>query len=161
MKEDFEARLKAMHARFLENFPQDEASKEEQIAAFKAMSTEEKEAKITETLTLLTDKKALLREKLSALTEAASTDNDMADKKRELTEHLEQLDKKIAVFEQKLLTVQSADNSADDAKKEKFKRQLALLELKRCKSLLSKSGSCEKIDEKIAHKKEQFRKTFS
>jgi len=150
MTTDFDERLKAMKARYLENFPQDEAAQEAKIRAFKALSQPEKEAKIQETLQLLSEKKQLLMDKGAQTTEAAE--------KAELAEHIEALVEKIHHFEEKLAIIRS--NESDSVKKERLKRQLAQLELKRCKSQLDKKN-CNKIEQKIAHKKEIFKKIFS
>jgi hypothetical protein len=150
MQEDFEQRLRALRERYLENFPQDEIAQREQLEAFKSMTAREKEAKLEEALQLLHEKKALLTEKLEKITDVAQ--------KTELEAHMTQLNVKIQHFEDKLILIQSGES--DVARKERLKRQLTNLELKRCKFVLSGVQDQSKIDEKIAHKIEQYRKSF-
>lgn len=150
MKKDFEQQLKEMRERFVENLL-DDSTKKEQIETFRSLTTQEKEAKVKATLAFLAEKKAFLSNKLLTVD---------TDEKLELKHHIEAINKKIELFERKLMHIQLG--AIDASKKEKFKRQLAALELKRYKLLLAKkTEECIKIDEKIAHKKEQFKRNFN
>ena len=72
-----------------------------------------------------------------------------------LKHQIEALKYKQSLLQQRLEYVDSGES--DFTKKEKLKRQLTELELKRCRALLGKK-SCIKIDQKINQKKELFKK---
>ncbi|MDR0297809.1 MAG: hypothetical protein LBI11_04065 [Streptococcaceae bacterium] len=151
MEKDFNARLAAMRARYLENFPEDAAAQQAQMDAFKKMSAEEKVARIGEALALLADKKALLKEKFQAYKTAGKDTH-------EIEEHLALVAEKMQHLEEKLAW--SRSDAADPVRKERLKRQLTTLEIKRCKAQLEQK-KCGKIDEKIAAKRSAFHRAFS
>ncbi|MDR0300506.1 MAG: hypothetical protein LBI13_10600 [Streptococcaceae bacterium] len=149
MTEDFDKKLEALRKRFIENFPQNDLDKESEIAAFLALPLEEKLKKVATKLEILDEKESLLKEKLSITASEAE--------KSEIAEHLKAIAAKQDLLKTKLELLKSS--GTDTVKKEKLKRQLTQLEIKRCKSRLEKKD-CHKIDAKIAHKKEIFKKVF-
>lgn len=152
LDKDFEERLQGLKKRFLENseIPSD-SKKQDAGEYFMSLSNEEKEKKVTEFLDLMTQKQALIGEQLEKL----KAENAEPAKIEELEEHLDAIEAKRLHAEQKLRFIQSGE--IDPAKKEKLKRQLAELEIKRCKATLAKKN-CSKLDNKIAEKKELFKK---
>ncbi|MCL2676865.1 MAG: hypothetical protein FWF14_03230 [Streptococcaceae bacterium] len=125
----------------------DNVTSEEHIHAH--MTSDEKVKRINEMFDLMNEKETLIKERLTQLQE-----NDK-DQKEDLKHHLEAISEKRALLEQKLEYIQEGE--FDTAKKERLKRQLAELELKRCKLMLNKKD-CSKIAQKIAQKKELFTK---
>ena len=151
MEKNFEQQLKEMRERFVENLLEDDLVSKNQIETFRSLTAQEKEAKVKATLAFLGEKKAILSKKLLTAD---------SHEKTSLKHHIEAINKKTELFNQKLLYIQMG--KVDAAKKEKFKRQLAALELKRYKLLLAqKEEDCARIDKKIIHKKERFKKDFS
>ena len=76
--------------------------------------------------------------------------NASADDISELKYYIDAVKNKKLILEQKLELIKNGE--FDAARKERVKRQLTDLELKRCKALLGKKD-CSKINEKIALKK--------
>ncbi|MDR0199965.1 MAG: hypothetical protein LBI43_05240 [Streptococcaceae bacterium] len=153
MGQDFNERLKVMREKYLENFPQDEAEQQAQLEAFKKMTTAEKLERIQSSLDILVEKKSLFKEKYHALKAEGKL-----DEAEETMSHIQMIADKIMHLEEKMAWIRSGET--DPAKKERLKRQLAALELKRCKAQLDKKH-CGKIDEKIAAKKEAFIKAYT
>ena len=107
---------------------------------------EEKEEKLNAKLELLTDKLVTLDEKLEDLLANDASADDIS----ELKYYIDAVKNKKLILEQKLELIKNGE--FDAARKERVKRQLTDLELKRCKALLGKKD-CSKINEKIALKK--------
>ncbi|GAB2026941.1 hypothetical protein [Lactovum odontotermitis] len=155
MTENFEATLQALRERFIENFPQDEAENT-QLAVFSALSADEKLEKVSSALDSLDKEISSLTEKMAALSSDKASDDKIAGEIAEIQQQLKALNFKHEVLEHR---IELMKNGELPAKRDKMKRQLTQLEIKRCKNLLDKK-SCRKIDAKIAHKKEIFKKVF-
>ncbi|MDR2976484.1 MAG: hypothetical protein LBV19_04150 [Streptococcaceae bacterium] len=149
MTENFDTKLQALRDRFIENLPQNQEDNSKQLTAFSIVSIDEKLGKISTELQFLSEKEALLSEKLSSL---QSTDNS-AEIKEELRRILDK--REILKHKQELLK----NSELEMSKREKMKRQLVQLEIKRCKNQLEKKD-CDKIDAKIEQKKKIFKKVF-
>lgn len=157
MTENFEATLQALRERFIGNFPQDEAE-DSQLAVFSALSADEKLEKVSSALDSLDKEISSLTEKMAALHSSSNkvSDDKIAGEIAEIQQQLKALNFKHEVLEHR---IELMKNGELPAKRDKMKRQLTQLEIKRCKNLLDKKN-CRKIDAKIAHKKEIFKKVF-
>ncbi|MFC4651374.1 hypothetical protein ACFO26_00430 [Lactococcus nasutitermitis] len=141
---DFKEQLKKMRELYLENHPIDKGENE----VFTPLSIEEKEKKLLDALEHLTSKIAYIKNEIAK--------NDSSSKSLDdLKEQLEIFENKRVLFEQKLDFIKNGDY--DDARREKLKRQLTELELKRCKLKLSQKD-CSKVNQKIKQKSELFKK---
>ena len=149
--QEFEQKLKALRSQYLNKQADDRDNNNEKSEIFTPLSTEEKRKKLLDNLHLLDEKLALLSSQLVELRENKAP----TDKISELKQNIETLKFKHKLIEQKLEYVENGE--ADLLKKEKLKRQLTDLELKRCKALLSERD-CSKIEQKIALKKEMLKK---
>ena len=144
----FEDKLKNLRELYIDKRPEvsQKLDDSKKFEAFMALSDEEKEEKLHAKLEMLTDKLSKLDEKLgNALANEASA-NDIS----ELKYYIDAVKNKKLILEQKLELIKNGE--FDIARKERVKRQLTDLELKRCKALLGKKD-CSKINEKIALKK--------
>ena len=130
----FEDKLNKLREMYINKRPEESEKLDDskKFEAFMALSDEEKEEKLNAKLELLTDKLVTLDEKL------------------ELKYYIDAVKNKKLILEQKLELIKNGE--FDAARKERVKRQLTDLELKRCKALLGKKD-CSKINEKIALKK--------
>lgn len=139
----FEDKLKNLRELYIDKRPEVSQKLEDskKFEAFMALSDEEKEEKLHAKLEMLTDKLIKLDEKLG---------NALANDISELKYYIDAVKNKKLILEQKLELIKNGE--FDIARKERVKRQLTDLELKRCKALLGKKD-CSKINEKIALKK--------
>jgi ribosomal protein L20 len=154
MPENFDNKLQALRERFIDNFPQSEEDKETQIAAFSALTLEEKLEKVSKALELLDQKETLLKEEIASL----NADNkENSAQYSELSDQLHNIPIKREVLKHKQELLKNGE--LEPAKREKMKRQLTQLEIKRCKNTLD-NKDCSKIEARIAHKKEIFKKVF-
>ena len=140
----FEDKLNKLREMYINKRPEESEKLDDskKFEAFMALSDEEKEEKLNAKLELLTDKLVTLDEKLGDLL--------AADDISELKYYIDAVKNKKLILEQKLELIKNGE--FDAARKERVKRQLTDLELKRCKALLGKKD-CSKINEKIALKK--------
>ena len=137
----FEDKLNKLREMYINKRPEESEKLDDskKFEAFMALSDEEKEEKLNAKLELLTDKLVTLDEKLGDLLAKNASADDISEVKN-----------KKLILEQKLELIKNGE--FDAARKERVKRQLTDLELKRCKALLGKKD-CSKINEKIALKK--------
>ena len=144
----FEDKLNKLREMYINKRPEESEKLDDskKFEAFMALSDEEKEEKLNAKLELLTDKLVTLDEKLGDLL----AKNASADDISELKYYIDAVKNKKLILEQKLELIKNGE--FDAARKERVKRQLTALELKRCKALLGKKD-CSKINEKIALKK--------
>lgn len=149
---DIEERLKTLRELYLDKRPENDDSKAvQEFSIFTALTTEEKEKKILSQLDLISKKLLDLDEKLEELRSKKSSPSEIS----ELKYYIDAVKNKKMILEQKLEFIQTGES--DLARKDKIKRQLTELEIKRCKALLTKKD-CSKIEEKIALKKELIKR---
>jgi hypothetical protein len=147
-----EERLKNLRELYLDkrhDSPSDSTIKE--LEGFTSLTLDEKEQKLLKHLHFLAEKLTSLNDQLELLREKNANRNEIT----ELLQYISAVKTKKNLLEQKLEFLQSGESLA--ARKERVKRQLTDLELKRCRAILSKKD-CAKIDEKIASKKESIRR---
>ncbi|RZI49767.1 hypothetical protein [Lactococcus kimchii] len=148
----FEDKLKNLRELYLDkrsSVANDEKSKE--MDAFMALTDEEKVKKIRLHLKQIVEKLTLLDNKLTQARAAKADKTELA----EIKAYIDAVKTKKLILEQKLKYIETGE--FDATRKEKIKRQLADLELKRCKALLGKKD-CSKIEEKIALKKDSIKR---
>lgn len=138
-KFDCEQKLKELRERYSEGTREDKSEKD----IFTPLSSQEKEQKISQ----------ILQDCLSGITQVQ---NEITENKENPTKNQEDLENKLdllqdkkALLEQKLDYIRSGED--DDQRKERLKRTLLDLELKRSK-LKFADKDCSKIDEKIKQK---------
>ncbi len=146
-KFDFDEKLKELRELYFEKHPV--INPDENL--FTPLSLVEKEQKILEYLQVCMSDSAQLTAKIEALTDQNAPIeeiNALKDKLINLEEHKD-------IFEHKLEFIRSGET--DDQRKEKLKRQLLDLELKRSKLKLIQKDTA-KIDIKIKQKLEIYKK---
>ena len=149
---DFEQMLRDLREQYLEKEEiTEETSDSEKSEIYTPVSQEEKRHKILESLHLLEEKKLFLSQKLKDFHQQDACYEQIS----KLKHQIEAIKYKQSLFQQRLEYIDSGES--DFTKKEKLKRQLTELEIKRCRALLSKK-SCAKIDQKINQKKDLFKK---
>ncbi|HAP16007.1 MAG TPA: hypothetical protein DCR07_07915, partial [Lactococcus sp.] len=132
---DFEQMLKDLRQQYLEKQSDTErATVSDKGEIFTPVSQEEKRNKVLEALHLLEEKKLFLSNKLDDLRQQAASYEQIS----KLKHQIEALKHKQALLKQKLEYIDSGES--DFVKKEKLKRQLTELELKRCRAILSKKS---------------------
>ncbi|GBG96046.1 hypothetical protein [Lactococcus termiticola] len=151
LDQKFQDKLNQLKARYLENVGGEKNLTDKEAAAeyYANLSADEKEQKLIDFLDIYKQKEAIVKENITAL---KAEDGD-AKRIDQLEEFLDGIQTKMMHAEQKLEVL----HSGDPANKEKLKRQLAALELKRCKALIAHKD-CGKIDEKISQTKALFKK---
>ena len=147
-----EEKLKNLRELYLEKRSDKESDqKVQEFDTFTTLNTEEKEHKLLHQLELINQKLSQLNVRLTSLKAEKASKTELS----ELKYYIDNVKTKKVILEQKLEFIQSGE--LDATRKEKVKRQLTELELKRCKALLNKKD-CSKIDEKIALKKEAIKR---
>ena len=148
----FEEKLKNLRELYLDKRPEKSAEEQAQaLEAYTKLTDEEKATKLRHQLEKLSEKLVKLDEKLGELRAEKASKADIS----ELKYYIDAVKNKKMILEQKLELIEGGE--FDAARREKVKRQLTDLELKRCRALLSKKD-CSKIDEKIALKKEAMKR---
>ncbi|MCL2113675.1 MAG: hypothetical protein FWH31_06935 [Streptococcaceae bacterium] len=149
---DIEEKLKTLRELYLDKRSEnDDDESTPELDAFTSLTTEEKENKLLSHIDMISKKLIHLDEKLGQLRSKKASKTEIS----ELKYYIDVVKNKKSILEQKLDYIQSGE--FDAARKDKIKRQLTELELKRCKALLTKKDY-SKIEEKIAAKKEQIKK---
>lgn len=147
-KTDLEEKLQKLRSLYLENH----STNPVEDHLFTPLSREEKEQRILEKLKECTKDTDKMVKKIKEFSEENENSSEVAD----LKNYLETLRNRKIHLDQKLTSLQNDD--FDIQRRERVKRQLLDLELKRAKLLLGRKD-CSKIEQKIKQKAQTFKST--
>lgn len=143
---NFEKKLQKLRELYLENHPIDEAEDD----VFTPFSQLEKEQRIIASLDECCEKAETLANEITQQEKKDSPSIDID----ELKNQLETLQNRKLLLDQKLESLRKGETEIQ--RRERIKRQLLDLELKRAKLLLGQKD-CSKIDQKIKQKAKLFK----